>query len=101
MGQNDDGQPGDAVARVPVRSAEYDTGSDPLYAVTDLLANELGLSPLELSPPLGRVVDWDAVVSLLGTPSGSSAVEFVRFGYGDYEVEINVSGSVTLFRGET
>lgn len=99
MGLNDDGGPSSTDTRSPVQSGEFPPGStDPLHIVTDLLARELQSSPLELNPPLGQVVDWDAVVTLLGRSEETDAVELVRFSYGDYEVEIRGSGSVALFR---
>ncbi|WP_254534648.1 HalOD1 output domain-containing protein [Halomarina litorea] len=99
MGLNDDGVPSETDGRSPIRSEEFRPGAtDPLHVVTDLLASELESSPLELNPPLGRVVDWDAVVTLLGRSGETGTVEFVRFTYGDYEVEIRGSGSVFLFQ---
>lgn len=99
MGENDDGWTSEGEsARPPIRSAEFSPeGTDLLDAVTELLSGELESSPLELTPPLGQVVDWDAVVALLGRPGEAGTADLVRFDYLDYEVEIRGSGSVSLF----
>ncbi len=97
MGQNDDGRASEGDVRSPVRSAEFaPEDADPLYVVTELLAKELDSSPLELTPPIGHVVDWDAVVALLRHSGDTGTVRLIRFSYLDYVVEIRGSGSVTL-----
>ena len=97
MGQTDDGDESRSLDRSPVRSTTFTPGvDDPLLDVTELLAREYDVSPLELTPPLGAIVDWDAVTALFAH-TNSAGIDFIRFTYDRFEIEVRGDGRVLLF----
>jgi len=95
-----DGEGNDAVIdATPVRSGTFEPADEnPLYVVLDLLAEEFEKSAYELTPPLSDVADWDAMADLFADADRVEPVDFVRFIYRGYLIEIRGSGEVQLFR---
>jgi len=75
---------------------------DPSYDVVAAVAREEGVSPEELSPPLNRVVDPDALDALAGGASGPDGSPVrIEFEYRDYVVRVGGDGGVEVSaRGE-
>lgn len=95
MADSDGGLTADAV---PLRSATFEPAAEnPLYVVLDLLAEEFDQAAYELTPPLSDVADWDAMADLFGDADRIEPLDFVRFTYRGYLVEIRGSGEVQLF----
>ena len=87
-----------AADATPVRSAAFEPATEnPLYTVLDLLAAEFDQSAFELTPPLSDVADWDAMADLFGDADRVEPLDFVRFTYRGYLIEVRGSGEVRLF----
>jgi len=70
---------------------------DPVYAIVEAVAEREDVPPEDL-PPLGTVVDCDALKDLFRhgeNQSGGSGVR-VQIEYCEYDVEVTGGGSVTL-----
>lgn len=70
----------------------------PVHAVVTAVAAREDADPCDL-PPLERVVDTDALETLLTTSGGRSAVRRVTFTYCGYAVTVRSSGTVTVDGG--
>ncbi|PSP78477.1 hypothetical protein BRC81_08010 [Halobacteriales archaeon QS_1_68_20] len=81
-------------------TVEPEAGSDARISekVVEAVADAEGTSPLDLRPPLYRVVDPDALDKLFSPPSlehGQPDGE-VTFEYRGYEVTVRADGSVSV-----
>lgn len=75
-----------------IRSDERDIVTD----IVERLAAVRGTDPLELSPPLERVVDTDALKRLVDC----DATQHVEFEYDDHVVVVDGDGLVTVERAK-
>ena len=66
-------------------------GEEPVFTILDSVAEREGTDPLHL-PPLGEVVDTDALTALLGGGTMVSA----SFEYNGYEVRVDSDGGVSI-----
>ncbi len=71
------------------------TTRTPTDRVLDALAEEAGVDPVELSPPLANVVDPDALDALLERADPDADL-VVRFEYQDREVVARADGGVDV-----
>jgi len=65
--------------------------SDYVFSVLQRIATERGSDPVEL-PPIGRVIDPDAMERLLRSSEATS----ITFGYCGYDVTVTSDGRVSL-----
>lgn len=75
---------------------EQDTSSsvDPSLAVVNAVADAEDVDPMNLDPPLGTVVDTDALNTLF--PDTDQTRGQVTFRYSGYRVTVDSAGNVTL-----
>ncbi|WP_226023813.1 HalOD1 output domain-containing protein [Halomicrobium salinisoli] len=71
------------------------TTRTPTDRILEALADEAGVDPVELSPPLADVVDPDALDALLERADPDAEVA-VRFEYQEYEVVARADGGVDV-----
>ena len=69
-----------------------------VVAVVSAVADAAGTDPLEL-PPLGDVIDPEALNDLVGS-GGGSGLESVTFEYAGYTVWVTGDGDVRVTRSE-
>lgn len=60
--------------------------------VTEALASEFGVDPIELEPPLYVAVDPDALDALFASTEGTK----VQFDYAGHSVVVHADGAVTV-----
>jgi hypothetical protein len=73
------------------------TDSDtPSVAIALAVAAREGVDPTELTPPLGEVVDPDALDALFDGRDERSAERSVTFDYQGYRVEVSGDATVDL-----
>lgn len=68
-------------------------GPAPSRVVIEKLADADGVEPVELEPPLGTVIDTDALDRLFATRSAAGRV---TFRYCDYDVTVTSEGDVMV-----
>ncbi|WP_226013421.1 HalOD1 output domain-containing protein [Halomicrobium salinisoli] len=71
------------------------TARTPTDRILEALADEAGVDPVELSPPLADVVDPDALDALLERADPDAEVA-VHFEYQEYEVVARADGGVDV-----
>lgn len=72
-------------------------GQEASLKVVEKVAEEKGIDPLELKPPLHSVVDTEALDSLFrSTPTATSKNGIIEFRYCDYLIQVNSSGDVKI-----
>lgn len=77
-----------------INVGETRSRSEPLlFSITEALAEHEGVAQTELEPPLGDVIDPEALEKLFRSGSG---VGHVCFSYGDYEVRVTSEGQVRV-----
>lgn len=86
----------DLISATDAASATQPEAAPPSLAVVEAVAEETGVSALELSPPLQTVVDLDALDKLAGTPAAERASTRISFTYGEYEVTVHGDGTVDV-----
>ncbi len=69
-------------------------GPAPSRVVIEKLADADGVEPVELEPPLGTVIDTDALDRLFATRSATAGR--VTFRYCDYDVTVTSEGNVMV-----
>jgi hypothetical protein len=62
-----------------------------IYQIVSVLADQKGVPPEELEPPLGEVVDPDSLATVFRDTSG-----YVTFDYDGYTVTVGDDGTVTV-----
>ena len=69
----------------------------PSYRVVEMVAQKEGVSPTDLSPPLFRVVDPEALDALVRADADSNASQVeIEFTYLDYVVQIRNDSTVSV-----
>lgn len=86
----------DLISATDAASATRPEATPPSLAVVEVIAEETGVSALELSPPLQTVVDLDALDKLAGTPAAERSSTRISFTYGEYEVTVHGDGTVDV-----
>lgn len=70
---------------------------DPSYRVVEAVAREEGVSPTDLSPPLYRVIDPEALDALFHADEARNAGHLeVEFTYGEYVVRVRNDPTVNV-----
>ncbi|QLH76650.1 hypothetical protein HZS55_04745 [Halosimplex rubrum] len=67
---------------------------DPIPQIVDTVAEEEGVEPVTLDPPLAEVTDPDALETLI-EDSATSALE-IRFAYRGHDVVVDENGRVQV-----
>ena len=67
----------------------------PMERLITAVADEEGVDPVELSPPLAETIDPDALDALLDRADPSSQLE-VRFTYWEHEIVARANGDVDI-----
>lgn len=88
-----------ASERREVHRTSYDRDGGSLSAtIAEALASVLDESVTELRPPLGTVIDADALERVIGDRSGpDGTVDYVGFTYREFEVVVFADGGVRVY----
>lgn len=79
-----------------VSRTAIDSGRSVSTVVVEAVAESMGVSPLELDPPLHRVVDPDALDDLFRSDGTTTASPRVSFTYAGHEVTVRGRGDVEV-----
>ncbi|WP_135828644.1 HalOD1 output domain-containing protein [Halorussus halobius] len=79
-----------------VSRAAIDNHRNVSTVVVEAVAESMGVSPLELDPPLHRVVDPDALDDLFGPTGAATEPTRVSFTYAGHEVTVQGRGDVEV-----
>lgn len=81
---------------VSQENVSRDDGQNPLaFDIISAVAEEENVDPTEVTPPLGTVIDVDALEDIIESPENDVAV---RFAYREWNVHVT-EDSVRLLRG--
>ena len=79
-----------------VSRTAIDGGRSVSTVVVEAVAESMGVSPLELDPPLHRVVDPDALDDLFRPSRAATESPRVSFTYAGHEVTVHGRGDVEV-----
>lgn len=88
----------------PVRTPLVRTRCDPDERLADRLvevvAAVVGDPPLKMTPPLGAVVDLEALNLLVGRSAAEGARVAASFAYGDFEVVVGDDRTIRVYEAD-
>jgi hypothetical protein len=86
-----------APARTPIVHVRCDPDERLSDRLVEVVSAVVGVSPLEMTPPLGTIVDLEALDLFVERPTGEAIRVAASFTYGDVEIVVAGDRSIRVY----